>query len=121
MLLVTWAGSAPSLAQPARPASTTNSLPRRFSGKIASVDNKTKTIILQGAAKVEIVITDQTKIVKAKKPAAFDALTAGQMVNGRERLDTTGKWEAETVNVGDQRQPLAEPIPKTFVVPNKQN
>ena len=88
VLLAAWAGSATSPAQtpsPAapstnRPAAATKLPSRRFSGKILSVDSKAKTITLQGGAKIVILITDKTRIIKAKKPALFDALAAAQAV-----------------------------------------
>jgi hypothetical protein len=74
---------------------------------------------LQAADKVGIGITDKTKIVMAKKPATFEMLAAGQVVTGLERQDASGKWLADTLNVGDQRQVLAEPPPKVVVAPEK--
>ncbi len=127
-LLAAWAGSTTSLAQTSAPAQATNrpaaatKLPaRRFSGKILSVDSKAKSIALQGGVKIVILITDKTRIIKAKTPATFSALAAEQAVTGIERLDAAGKWYAETLNVGDPRQPLQEPVLKTFVAPVKTN
>lgn len=129
VLLAAWAGSATSLAQPApsattptnRPATAAKKPTRRFSGKILSVDSKTMTITLQGEAKIQVGLTDKTRIIKAKKTATFDALAADQAVTGIEHLESTGKWLADTLNVGDPRQPLDEPITKTFVPPPKTN
>ena len=129
VLLAAWAGGATSLAQTTPPAATTTNRPaaatklpsRRYSGKIFSVDSKAKTITLQGGVKIVISITDKTRIIKAKKPATFDVLAADQAVTGIERLDAAGKWYAETLNVGDPRKPLDEPVPKTFVAPAKTN
>jgi len=129
VLLATWAGSAMSLAQTTPPAATPTNRPaaatklssRRFSGKILSVDSKAKSITLQGGAKIVIVINDKTRIIKAKKPATFDVLAADQAVTGIERLDAAGKWSAETLNVGDPRQILDEPVLKTFVPPVRTN
>jgi hypothetical protein len=124
VLLAAWAGSALSSAQTNPAAATTNSpaaatkMPtRRFSGKILSVDVKAKTITLQGGAKAVVVITDKTRIIKAKKPAAFDALAADQAVTGIEQMVAAGIWQAETLTVGDPRGLLEAPVPKTFVAP----
>jgi hypothetical protein len=84
---------------------------RRFSGKIIAVDSKAQIVTLQGGDKTGIGVTDKTKIVKDKKPATFDALAVGQSVTGMERQVAPGKWEADSLNVGDTsaRQPIEEP------------
>ena len=125
VLLSAWAGSAICMAQANPPAAAATNPPaavkkmtnRRFSGKILTVDSKAKIIYLQGDAKVGIGITDTTRIILAKKPATFDVLNAGDPVTGVEQLGSDGKWLAQTVNVGDQRQVLAEPVPKKVVAP----
>jgi hypothetical protein len=125
VLLAAWAGSAGSSAQTTPPAASINNPPgpatkmpsRRFSGKILSVDLKTKTITLQGGAKAVIGVTDNTRIIKAKKPATFDVLAANQLVSGIERLNAAGIWQAESLDVGDPRELLEIPVPKTFVAP----
>ena len=127
VLLAAWAGSALSSAQTNPPAASAPNPPaagakltnRRFSGKILSVDSKAKTILLQGGAKAVIAVTDKTKIIKAKKPAAFDVLAANQEVSGIERLNADGIWQAETLNVGDPRRVLTEPAPKVVIAPDK--
>jgi len=127
VLLVTCAGSAMSLAQTAPPAATTakppaaavKTLSRRFAGKILSVDAKAKTVALQGPAKVVLVLTDKSVITKVKTPATFDALAADQPVTGIERQDASGKWQVESLHVGDPRQLLTEPAPKVVIAPEK--
>jgi hypothetical protein len=129
VLLAAWGGSAVALAQtppPAagatnRPAATTKLPSRRYSGKIQSVDSKAKTITLQGGIKIVITITDNTRIIKAKQPATFDVLATNLTVTGIEQLDATGKWQAQTLNVGDPRQIPDEPVGKTFVPSVKTN
>jgi hypothetical protein len=91
------------------PAPVTRVPSRRYSGKILTVDAKTRIITLQGGEKAGIGITTNTMILKDKKRAAFDALAVGQSVSGMERRDATGKWQAETLNVGDTRLVLDEP------------
>ncbi len=128
ILLAGWSGSATTQAQTNAPAATTTNRPatmtklpsRRFSGDIQSVDSKAKTITLQGGIKIVIAITDKTRIIKAKKPATFDVLAAGQAVTGIEQL-AAGKWQAQTLNVGDPRQIPDEPVGKTFVPTVKTN
>jgi len=128
ILLAGWSGSATAPAQTNQPAATTTNRPgpatklpsRRFGGNILSVDSKAKTITLQGGIKIVIAITDKTRIIKAKKPATFDALAAGQAVTGIEQLNG-GKWQAQTLNVGDPRQIPDEPVGKTFVPTAKTN
>ena len=127
ILLAAWAGSAASLAQTNSPSAATNQpaaamkRPLRYGGKILTVDSNAKTIMLQGEGKVVIGLTDKTKIIKDKKPATFDVLAADQAVTGLGHKDAAGKWMADTLNVGDPRQPLAEPVLKTFVAPPKTN
>ena len=104
-----------------RPAATTKLPSRRFSGKIQSVDVKAKTITLQGGGKVVIAITDNTRIIKARAPATFDVLATNLTVTGIEQQDPTGKWMAQTLNVGDPRQIPDEPVGKTFVPSVKTN
>jgi hypothetical protein len=128
VLLAAWAGGAICAAQDSPPANTPTAKPpaittkmsgRRFSGVILTVDSKAKTFTLQAADKVGIGVTDKTRIVMAKKPAKFEILAAGQVVTGLERQDASGKWLADTLNVGDQRQVLAEPPPKVVIAPEK--
>ena len=129
VLLAAWGGSAVALAQtppPAagatnRPAATTKLPSRRYSGKIQSVDSKAKTITLQGGIKIVITITDNTRIIKAKQPATFDVLATNLTVTGIEQQDPTGKWLAQTLNVGEMRQIPDEPVGKTFVPSVKTN
>jgi len=124
-LLAAWAGSASSMAQ-AIPSVTTATNPatpggrlpsRRFSGKILTVDTNAKTVTLQGGANVVFGITDQTRIIKAKKPATINDLAPDQKISGIERLDASGKWQAETLDVGAPRAPLAAPVPKVVIAP----
>ena len=109
----------PHLSTTNPPATATKMPSRRFSGKILSVDIKAKTITLQGGAKAVVGVTDKTKIIKAKKPATFDVLAADQAVSGIERLDASGKWLAETLDVGDPRAALDAPVPKAVIAPEK--
>lgn len=132
VLLAGWIGSDTSLAQTNLPApGSTNRPPvlrrniRRFSGKILSVDRQAKTITLI-ESKTVIGITDKTRISKAKtrlskKPTTFDDLAADQEVTGNYHQDGDGKWQADTLVVGDPRQPLEQPVPKTFVAPVRTN
>ena len=132
VLLAGWIGSATSLAQTNLPApGNTNRPPvasrniRRFSGKILSVDSQAKTLTLV-ESKVVIGISGKTMISKAKtiksaKPTTFDDLAADQLVTGNYHSDSDGKWQADTVVVGDPRQPLEQPKPKTFVAPVRTN
>jgi hypothetical protein len=92
---------------------------RRYSGKILTVDTKTQIITLQGGEKAGIGITTNTTIFKDKKRAAFDALAVGQSVSGMERRDAAGKWQAETLNVGDTRLVLDEP--EVIVAPDSKD
>jgi len=132
VLLAGWIGSDTSLAQTNLPApGSTNRPPvprrsiRRFSGKILSVDRQAKTITLI-ESKTVIGISDKTRISKAntrlsKKPTTFDDLAADQLVTGNYHQDSDGKWQADTLVVGDPRQPLEQPVPKTFVAPVRTN
>jgi hypothetical protein len=132
VLLAGWIGSDMSLAQTNLPApGNTNRPPverrimRRFSGKILSVDSQAKTITLL-ESKIVIGISDKTRISKAKtikstKPSTFDDLAADQLVTGNFHQDSDGKWQADSLVVGDPRQPLEQPVPKTFVAPIRTN
>jgi hypothetical protein len=115
------ANPAPNAAHPGAitnpPSATAKPVAKRFSGKILSLDSKTKTMTLEDPSNVGIAINDQTKIIKARKTAAFADLAAGQQVVGMERQDAAGHWYAVSLNVGDPRQILDEPIPKTFIPP----
>jgi hypothetical protein len=115
----TAATNPPATAATNPPVAATRMPSRRFAGKVLSVDAKAKTVTLQGGAKAVIRINDKTRIIKSKKPATFDVLAADQAVSGIERLDASGKWNAETLDVGDPRQVLAEPAPKVVVAPDK--
>ena len=123
-LLAVWAGGSVGLAQTNTPPGTnTPPVPAvripRFSGKIATVDVQAKTFTLQGATNVQIQVTSQTIIMKDRQPATFDALEAGQQVNGVKRQDPSGKWFALRVSVGQPRllpgqippQPAPRPVP----------
>jgi len=124
-LLAAWAGSASSMGQaiPSATAATNSFAPgskmpsRRFSGKILTVDTNTKTVVLQGDAKAEFGITGQTKIIKGRMAATINDLAPDQAVSGIERLDASGKWQAETLDVGAPRAPLEAPVPKVVIAP----
>jgi len=102
----TGVSSTTTITNPPTPVSRVPS--RRYSGKILTVDSKTQIITLQGGDKAGIGVTGRTRIVKDKKPAAFADLAAGQSVSGMARRDITGKWLADTLTVGDTRQPTEE-------------
>ena len=91
-------------------------LTRRYSGKILTVDTNARVITLQGGEKAGIGITADTKIVKDKQPATLAALAVGQPVDGMERRDRAGNWQADTLNVGDTRQPAWEEEPTVIPV-----
>jgi hypothetical protein len=95
---------------------TTRVTSRRYSGKILSVDTNANVITLQGGETAGIGITGNTKIVKDKQPATIAALAVGQSVSGMERRDRTGKWQADTLSVGDARQPAWEEEPTVIPV-----
>lgn len=125
VLLAAWAAGASALAQ-ALPSVTSATNPvapggrmpsRRFSGRILTVDTNAKTVALQGGANVVFGITDQTRIIKARKPATINDLAPDQEISGIERLDASGKWQAETLDVGAPRAPLAAPVPKVVIAP----
>jgi hypothetical protein len=124
-LLAAWAGSVSSMGQ-ALPSAVAATNPitaggrmpsRRIAGKILSVDTNTRTVALQGGAKAVFGITDQTKIIKARKPATINDLAPDQEVSGIERLDASGNWQAETLDVGAPRAPLEAPVPKVVIAP----
>jgi hypothetical protein len=132
VLLAGWIGSDTSPAQTNLPAPGNTNRPtvvrrnmRRFSGKILSVDSKAKTITLM-ESKLVIGISDTTTISKAnttksRKRSTFADLAADQLVTGMYHQDSDGKWQADTLIVGDPRQPLDQPVPKTFVAPVRTN
>jgi hypothetical protein len=95
---------------------TTRVTSRRYSGKILSVDTNARVITLQGGEKAGIGIPADTKIVKDKQPATIVALAVGQSVSGMERRDRAGNWLADTLNVGDARQPAWEEEPTVIPV-----
>jgi hypothetical protein len=151
VLLAAWAGGGVSLAQtnlpPGTPANRTNATPsltsrtgvsrtttitnppapvtrvrtQRFSGKILTVDTNAQRVTLQGGEAAGIGVTATTKIMKDKKAATIAALAPGQSVSGMERRDATGKWQADTLNVGDTRQPSEEEPVVPMTLENKDN
>jgi len=123
IFLGAWSSYGIATAQTAPPASSDTNKPaassrprtQRFSGTILSVDSKVKSITLQGANKPVVFITDKTRIIKARQAATFDVLTTNQAVTGFEQQDPSGKWIAQSLNVGDPRQIPDAPIGRTFV------
>jgi hypothetical protein len=103
------------------PVPTTRVPSRRYSGKLLGVDTNAHLITLQGGEKAGIGITDKTQIVKDKQMTNINALAVGMSVSGMERRDATGKWNAETLNVGDTRQPMEEEPTVIPVAANKKD
>jgi len=102
---------------PAQPTPTTpRPAPHRYSGKITTIDPKTKSLTIL-PDKLVINLTDTTKIVKLKAPAKFEDLMVGETVTGFDHKDAAGNWVADSLNVGPARQVLDAPAPKTFIAP----
>jgi hypothetical protein len=86
--------------------------PKRYMGKIDSVDNDAKTITITSASGVTqtIHISSKTRIKKDGEPATFADATVGEKVRGTERQDDAGNWTASTVNIGEPK-PKPAPAP----------
>src|SRR5271168_1049112 len=84
--------------------------PKRYIGKIDSVDAAAKTITFTTASGVTqtIHITSKTRIRKDGQPATFDDATVGEKIRGTERELTPGEWTASTVSIGE---PKPKPAP----------
>jgi hypothetical protein len=119
ILLAAVVGSTTCLAQtaPAQPVpATTRPAPHRFSGKVTTIDPKAKIVTIQ-PDKLLIAVTDTTKIIKLKVAAKFGDLAVGDTITGFDHKDASGNWVADSLNVGQARQVLDAPAPKTFVAP----
>lgn len=75
-----------------------------FHGKLKAVDNVAKTITI---GMHTIQITSETKITKDGKPATLADGVVGESVSGRARRDIDGKFEAVSVNFGQNAKPAA--------------
>jgi len=86
-----------------KPAAPAKAKYKSYSGKIASVDNDSKTVTLQGTKKREIKITSKTKIYNDGEPATLADAAVGLHVSGRERQDADGTWFATTLRIGEPK------------------
>jgi len=120
------AGHVRALAQPAtdkaapdQKSATQNSEPEKaekkpkagpFHGKLIAVDKVAKTITV---GKRTFLITSETKIKKAGKPATLDDGVVGEEVSGYIKPKDDGKLMATSVNFGPKPQPATSSEKKT--------
>lgn len=71
-----------------------------FRGKIASVDQSLRTVILQGPKAQTFRVTAETRITKDERPATLADLVAGEAITGSARLASDGKWDARSIYAG---------------------
>jgi hypothetical protein len=76
-----------------------------FRGKLAEVDKVNKTITLDEKTKRTFLITSETKITKAGKPATLDDGVVGEDVAGQYLKGTDGKLTAKSVRFGPKVTP----------------
>ena len=80
-----------------------------FHGKLNAVDKAAKTITLEGKERKRVIlISSQTRIAKAGKPATLDEAVLGDEVAGQLIKVADGKEEAVSLRLG----PKPEPQPK---------
>ena len=87
------------------PAAKPRTVP--FHGKLKAVDSVAKTITIGMHA---IQITSETKITKDGKPATLADGVVGENVSGHARRAANGKFEAISVNFGENAK-AAAPAP----------
>lgn len=73
-----------------------------FHGKLVAIDKIAKTITV---GKRTFLITSETKIKKAGKPATLDDGAVGEEVSGYVKPREDGKLAATTVNFGPRAEP----------------
>ncbi len=72
---------------------------RPVSGKIEAVDKTMKTLTLSGEKKQMLLVTSETKIMKAGKPATFADATVGEEIGGSV-IEEGGKLVLKSLRVG---------------------
>ena len=72
---------------------------RPVSGKIEAVDKTMKTLTLSGEKKQVLLVTSETKIMKAGKPATFADATVGEEIGGSV-VEEGGKLVLKSLRVG---------------------
>jgi len=73
---------------------------RPFRGKLKTVDQKEKKIILEGPKAQTFTIVKDTRIYKDDQPAKLSDLAVGDPVTGYVQKTPEGTWEARTVYAG---------------------
>jgi len=98
-------------ATPAPKAKKPKQIP--FTGKLLTVDQVNKTITLDQKTQRTFVITSDTKIMKAGKPATLEDAVVGDDVGGRYYSNNVdGKLIATSVRLGAKPKPAADATPK---------
>ena len=72
---------------------------RPVAGKIEAVDKTMKTLTLSGEKKQVLVVTSETKIMKAGKPATFSDATVGEEIGGSV-VEENGKVILKSLRIG---------------------
>ena len=80
-----------------------------FHAKLAAVDKTAKTITV---GKRTFLITPETKLNKAGKPATLDDAVIGEPVSGYVKPSAEGKLIATKVNFGPKDEQAAKPAKK---------
>lgn len=85
--------------------------PIPFAGKLGAVDKAAMSITLDGKNKKRtILVTPQTRILKAGKPATLEDAVIGEEVGGQAVKNADGQEEAVSLRVGPK--PEADVKPK---------
>jgi Cu/Ag efflux protein CusF len=116
-------------AQADATATSTNTAPpavkkaksKRFSGKVASVDNDSKTVTLAGATAKTVKITSKTKIYNEGQPGTLSDVTVGAHVYGQEHEDADGNMVASTLRIGEPKRRTPPPSATTPASPDTTN
>ncbi len=72
---------------------------RPIAGKIEAVDKTMKTLTLSGEKRQVLVVTSETKIMKAGQPALFADATVGEAIRGSV-IDENGKLVLRSLLIG---------------------
>jgi hypothetical protein len=93
---------------PATPAAPVKAKAIPYHGKLGEVDKVNKTITLDEKTKRVFIITSETKIMKAGKPATLDDAVVGEDVAGQYTKGADGKLTAKSVRFGPKPEPAAK-------------
>jgi Cu/Ag efflux protein CusF len=115
--LATSASAADTTTLPTKPAAAATAVkaPKRYPyhANVAAIDVSAKKITLDGKKKQRVLyITPATRVLKDKKPVALETIKVGEYITGS-LVDTDGRLEPTTVNVGGTTQKPAAQTAQT--------